>query len=70
MLHHNVLIKFNLYFPHITSDVETWFPNGRNSIRIRLHDLREFIFTYNDEKDWCFETKESFIKRLKGEKRM
>jgi hypothetical protein len=55
--------KFSLYSNHI----KEWFPNGKNSVRIRLKNGQEFVFTHNTPSDWCFETIDSFIKRLRGE---
>lgn len=45
-----------------------WFPNGRNSIRIRQKNGQEFIFTYHSQKDWKFETITSFLNGMKGGK--
>ena len=47
-----------------------WFPNGHNSIRVRLTNNEDFIFTYNSDKDWCYETVDSYIIRMKGERKM
>lgn len=47
--------------------VVQWFPNGLNSIRVRLTNKDEFIFTYNSDKNWCYETVDSYIVRMKGE---
>lgn len=40
--------------------IELWFPNGKGSVRVRLKDRSELIFTYNDSKRWRLETIESF----------
>lgn len=69
MTYKEVFEKFNHYFPQFADSVETIFPNGKNSVRIRVRYLQDYIFTYNKEKDWCLETVGSFIKRTKGEKR-
>lgn len=69
MTHKEVFEKFKLYFPQFAESVETIFPSGKNSIRIRIGYLRDYIFTFNGEYAWCFETVDSFIKRTKGEKR-
>ena len=68
VLHTEVYKWFKLYFPSFADHVETWFPNGKNSIRVRQTNKQEFIFTYNGPKNWCFETVESFLKRTKGGK--
>lgn len=67
MSHDNIFEIFKLLFP--TFAIHDWFQNGRNSIRIRqVVDYRDFVFTYNNESDWRFETVDSFIKNLRKEK--
>jgi len=71
MAHGDVYKWFELYFPNYAGEkIEIWFPNGKNSIRIRQTNKQEFIFTYNGKDDWRFETVKSFIKGRKGEKVM
>ncbi|MFA7097643.1 MAG: methionyl-tRNA synthetase [Gammaproteobacteria bacterium] len=63
MTHNKVFEWFNLYFPIYAGDkIDTWFPNGKNSLRVRQTNGQEFIFTFNGHKDWKFETIDSFIK--------
>lgn len=70
MSHNEVYKWFELYFPFYSGDkVVMWFPNGKNSIRIRQTNGAEFIFTYNEKHDWKFETVSSFLKSMKGGKR-
>ena len=70
MSHNEVFKMFILYFPGYTGDkVEAWFPNGKNSIRIRQTNKQEFIFTYYSQKDWRFETVVSFLNGAKGGKK-
>ncbi len=67
MTHNEVYKWFELYFPIYAGDnIAVWFPNGKNSVRIRQTNGQEFIFTYNEKQDWCFETRDSFFKRIKG----
>lgn len=66
MSHSEVYKWFELYFPQYAGDkVESWFQNGKNSIRIRQKNHQEFIFTFNNEGNWRFETVESFMNGLK-----
>jgi len=61
MTHNEVFKWFELYFPFYAGDkIDTWFQNGKNSLRIRQTNGQEFIFTYNSN-----EIKE--LKRMKGE---
>ena len=70
MSHSEVYKWFELYFPQYAGDnVETWFQNGKNSIHIRQKNHQEFIFTFNNEGNWRFETVESFMNGLRGGKK-
>lgn len=63
MSHKEIYKWFELYFPIYAGDrVEVWFPNGKNSIRIRQINKQEFVFTYHSNKKWKFETLDSFLK--------
>lgn len=71
MVHREVFRLFEQYFPdYAKSRFDVYFPNGQNSIRVRLNNREEFIFTYNSKKDWSLETVDSYIKKMKkGRKR-
>ena len=70
MSHSEVMKWFENYFPDYSGDrIDVWFPNGRNSIRIRQKNGQEFIFTYHSQKDWRFETITSFLNGMKGGKK-
>lgn len=66
MIQKEILKQFEVYFPDIAKQMKTWFPNGKHSVRIRIANGREFIFTYNGEEDWMLETADSYIKKMKG----
>lgn len=69
MSHNEVYKLFEKCLPNYAGNkIETWFPNGKNSIRVRLTNKQEFIFSYNGQQDWKFETIKSFIKYLRGGK--
>ena len=62
-------VAYDLYYPlYAGENAATWFPNGKNSIRVRQTNGAEFIFTYGGKDDWRFETATSFIKGMKGGK--
>lgn len=71
MSHSEIMKWFEYYFPDYSRNrVDVWFPNGRNSIRIRQKNGQEFIFTYHSQKkDWRFETITSFLNGMKGGKK-
>ena len=47
---------------HISDErIDTWFPNGRNSVRVRLKTKQELIFTYHTKNYWRLETKGAFL---------
>lgn len=55
MGHSEVMKWFESYFPDFSGErIDMWFPNGRNSIRIRQKNGQEFIFTYHGQKDWKY----------------
>lgn len=68
MPHKQVYLLFARKFPSLASEAKDWMQNGKNSVRIRLRNGREVIFTYNNDNDWCMETTKSFIKHMKGVK--
>lgn len=70
MLQEEVLKHFKRIFPPFSTQMTEWFPNGRNSVRVRVKSGSDFIFTYHSESDWCLETVDAFVKRLKGANRM
>lgn len=63
MTHKNIYSMFTSLFPDLARSAMLWFPNGRDTIRIRQKDGREFIFIYTSEKDWRLETADCFLKR-------
>lgn len=63
MSHPDIFNKFSHMFPDKSVDIVIWFPNGRNSIRVRNSWNEEFIFTFNNSKDWMLETANSFLNR-------
>lgn len=67
MSHKYVFDKFYNMFPDKCLDVVIWFPNGRNSVRVRNTRDEEFIFTFNGQKDWRFETVDSFLNQVRKE---
>lgn len=69
MTHKEVVKNLKLYFPQYSNNIKVWFPNGKNSIQFRQVDGTKYVFTYNDPKDWIFETLDRYNKRTKGEKR-
>lgn len=70
MTHNEVYRQFTAYFPQIDSSTKDWFPNGRDSIRVRTTSGEDYVFTYHTDNDWCFETVESHIRKMKGGYRM
>lgn len=63
MMHKDLFERFKAQFPNEAQNVETWFPNGRNSICIRFSNKEEWIFTFHDVKTWCIETTDHFLRK-------
>lgn len=52
MSHAEVYKAFRQYFPtYVGENIAAWFPNGRNSIRVREANGDEFIFSFNNGKN-------------------
>lgn len=45
--------------------VDTWFPNGKNAVRVRFDDKREVIFTFYNIDNWSLETVDHFIGKMR-----
>lgn len=61
MSHNEILTVFAVRFPEYL--IDTWFPNGKNSIRVRQSNGQDLVFTYRSSTDWRFETVKSFINK-------
>ena len=72
MIHTDIWKAFKDILPTYANETTEYFSNGKNSIRVRLGAVhRDFVFTYNSNKEWSFETLDHFIKKTlkqKGEK--
>ena len=68
MIHTQVYGFFQTCLPDQAKEVKEYFPNGKNSIRIRKTNGQEFIFSFNGEKTWRFETIDQFLAGMKGGK--
>lgn len=64
MTHISIYNRFVLYFPQFADVADSWFPNGKNSIRIRIINDKDYVFTYNSKHDWRLETVDSFVRAL------
>ena len=63
MSHNDIYSIFTKVFPMFADKVSTYFPNGKNSIRVRLNDAeQDFVFTFVNGREWRFETVDVFIK--------
>ena len=65
MTHDKVWEKFKERNGLVTDLVACWFPNGRNSIRVRLVGGGDLIFTYMSRKKWRLETVDSYLESTK-----
>ena len=64
MLHIDVFKKYKKIFFRDSLNVKVWHPNGFNSIRIRLSNDDEWVFTYVSDRKWSMETLDNFIETL------
>ena len=64
MTHTEIYAKLQIVFTDIYNVTEEWFPNGKNSIRLKLMSNEEMIFTYRGTNNWSLETVDSYLERL------
>ena len=65
MAHRDVFELFKKLLPTYAEDITEWFPNGKNSVRVRNASLhQDFVFTYEGPQEWRFETVYSFTKTM------
>lgn len=70
MVHSKIYKIFERILPlYAGENAEIWFPNGKNSIRVRGINKQEYVFTYNDDATWKFETLKNFMQTMKGTKK-
>lgn len=69
MIHNQVYEFFKKCLPDQAENVTEYFPNGKNSIRVRKTNGQEFIFSLAGPKAWKFETINQFLDGMKGEKK-
>lgn len=67
MTHPEVLKQFKIHFAVKDTDIDCWYPNGKNSIRIRSVTYGDLIFTYHNKKKWRLESVESYLDSIKVE---
>lgn len=69
MVHNEVFKKFKEKANVSERIIDCWFPNGKNSIRVRLINKADMVFTYTDDKHWELEEVTEFIKNMKEKKK-
>lgn len=63
-----IFMTFGSMFPYYENDVDVWYPNGKDSVRIKFKTTRsELIFTYYSEKEWCLETAKNYLRKTEKE---
>ena len=67
MGHDKIWNKFKECNGVLEDIVTCWFPNGKNSIRVRLRESGDLIFTYTSKKKWKLETVDSYLEDRKVE---
>jgi hypothetical protein len=63
MVHSNIFKAFEGIF-HLGM-VDTWWPNGYNSIRVRFENKKEVVFHYKNDLHWELETMDSFMDKMR-----
>lgn len=69
MSHNEVFNRLKKNFPFYADQTELWFPNGKNSIRLRMKNGQELIFNCdNSNRRIRLETVSSYLAEMKGAK--
>lgn len=62
MPHKEVLERFKKFCNIDDVLIDRWFPNGKNSVRVRLRNhFTDLVFTFKSHNNWKLETVNSFI---------
>ena len=61
MTHQKIYEKLLVIFPEMKDKTGIFFQNGKDSIRIRHWNKKEYVFTYISDDDWKFETVKHFM---------
>lgn len=64
MIHTIIIEIFKQNFPQYKDNITEWYPNGKNSIRVKLKDKTEIVYTHNSDRNWSLESKKHFINKL------
>lgn len=70
MTHTAVLKYFKEMFPTYFENSTIWFPNGKNSIRVRMNNQRDLVFTIDTKERWRFETLGQYLDRMDIERKL
>lgn len=66
MPHDEVLGHFLKLMHAPRGDVHEWWPAGKNQVRVLMKFQTEYVFCYNNLKDWRLETITAFCNRISG----
>jgi hypothetical protein len=65
MTHSDIFKRYQALCRVSVNDVHIWYPNGKGSIRVTYKDRQEYVFMYINDKNWCLETIDLYIKNLR-----
>ena len=64
MTHVKLAKKFEALCHADIDAIVEWFPNGRDSIRVKFDDGVELVFTYYNDTNWRIEPIDTFLKQV------
>lgn len=65
MKHVELVERFKRLLKVRDESIDCWFPNGKGSVRVRMQDRTEMIYTYIGEYNWRLETVHSWLEGKK-----
>ena len=70
MTHHNLLEKFLKAYPIDNGNIDCWYKIDESTIRVRLKNRKEMIFTYISSNKWCIESMDAYNQRMRAERKI
>lgn len=66
MTHSKVYEIYERLLPFYAKKTKEYFQCGRNTIRVRMNDKEEFVFSYDNSRSWSFDTLDRYLIKMKG----
>lgn len=65
MNHKSIYEAYKIKLPKYADGTMTWTPHDKHSIRVRLINKQAYVFTFESDACWSFETLKHYKNRTK-----